>query len=67
MSARLLSWWSEREPRERLLLAVLGALAGLFALVFFLVLPVMDARTDAERALDRARADLAAVSRLGPI
>jgi general secretion pathway protein M len=58
------SWWVDREPRERLLLAVLGALLTLFGLIFLLVLPLQAARADAVSALDRAKADMIAVSRL---
>ena len=51
------AWWESREPRERVLLGVLGALLAAFALLFALVLPVMDARANAEAELRRAQAD----------
>ena len=57
-------WWGEREPRERLLLSVLGALLALFGIIFLLVLPIQAARGDAVSSLDRAKADMIAVSRL---
>ncbi|MEM7728393.1 MAG: type II secretion system protein GspM [Pseudomonadota bacterium] len=59
-------WWAMREPRERVLLAVLGGLALVFLLVFALLLPLQDARARASAELDRARADLVAASRLSP-
>ena len=60
------AWWEAREPRERLLLGVLGALLGVFVLVFAVILPVMDARADADRALARAQADYNIVARTLP-
>lgn len=67
MSERLLTWWEGREPRERLLLGVLGVLIAVFLLVFAIVLPIQSARSDATAQLNRAKSDLVAVSRLsGP-
>ena len=60
------AWWEAREPRERLLLGVLGALLGVFVLVFAVILPIMDARADADRALARAQADYNIVARTLP-
>lgn len=59
-------WWNTREPRERLLLAVLGVLVGVFALVFGAVLPVLDARDSSQQALRRAQADYSIVARTLP-
>ena len=66
MMGRLTHWWDGREPRERLLLVALGAIVGLFILIFGVVLPVQSARTDASESLRRAQAELMAVSRLSP-
>lgn len=66
MMARLSNWWDSRVPRERLLLSLLGALLGLFILVFGLILPVQSAHADATADLKRAQADLIAASRLTP-
>jgi general secretion pathway protein M len=60
----LMTWWNGREPRERMLLSVLAVVASLFALVFLLVLPLQSASARADAALERARADRLAVSRL---
>lgn len=58
------TWWDAREPRERVLLGVLGALFGLFVAVFAVVLPVVDAQSRAEAALLRAQADARIVARI---
>ena len=60
------AWWTGREPREQLLLGVLGGLLLVFALVFAVILPLADARADADRALDRARAGYDIVARTSP-
>lgn len=66
MTVPLRNWWDGREPRERLLLIVLGCLLGLFALIVLLILPAQSARADAEVALERAKQDLTLVSRVIP-
>ncbi|GLQ21659.1 type II secretion system protein GspM [Algimonas porphyrae] len=66
MIASIRNWWDGREPRERLLLSVLAGLVGLFVLIFLLVLPIQSARADAQIALDRAKQELALVSRVTP-
>lgn len=60
------TWWAGREPRERVLLGILGGLAALFLLVFAVLLPVQSARATAQAALDRAKSDAALVSRIVP-
>jgi general secretion pathway protein M len=62
----MINWWQGREPREQILLSILGALLALFAGLFVIILPVLDARADAERALSRAQTDYQIVSRALP-
>lgn len=66
MRARFSNWWDMREPRERILLGVLAGLVSLLVLIFGLLLPIQSARANAAADLDRAKADLVAVSRLSP-
>lgn len=47
LQERARSLWNEREPRERLLLAALGALAAVALLVALVVRPLADARAKA--------------------
>ena len=60
------AWWEMREPRERILLLVLGALVSLFIVIFAIVLPLQSARDNAQTALTRAQADLQLVNRIAP-
>lgn len=60
------AWWDSREPREQRLLSILAGLVALFAVVFLIVLPVLEARTDAKRALAGAEADYKIVTRTLP-
>ncbi|WP_298914524.1 type II secretion system protein GspM [uncultured Algimonas sp.] len=64
MMSGLPNWWMAREPREQLLLGILAGLAAVFLLVFILILPVQAAGTSARADFDRAKSDLALVSRL---
>ena len=59
-------WWEMREPREQMLLGLLGGLIGMFLIVFTIILPVQSAQADAEAELARAQSDLALVNRLAP-
>lgn len=60
------SWWDEREPRERLLLLTLAAIAAVFVLIFAVVLPLQNAGDQAERDLEQAQTDLRLVQRVAP-
>ena len=64
MNGRIIDWWDGREPRERVLLSVLGAIVAIFIVIFGLILPLQSARANADASLNRAQADLVAVSRL---
>ena len=66
MIAVLTGWWDGREPRERLLLMGLGLVLMIFLLVFALILPVQSVRAKAQSDLDRAKSELAIVSRIAP-
>jgi general secretion pathway protein M len=58
--------WNEREPREQVLLAVMGALLGLFVFWQFILNPVLKSKSDAEAALVTAERDYIAVARALP-
>ena len=64
MNGRIIDWWDGREPRERVLLSVLGAIVAIFIVIFGMILPLQSARANADASLNRAQADLVAVSRL---
>lgn len=66
MTATLSNWWDAREPRERLLLLGLGVVLALFVLVFAVIFPLQSARANAQSDLNRAKSELAIVSRLAP-
>lgn len=66
MIALVSSWWEAREPRERLLLAVLSGLVAVFLIIFAVVLPVQVVSSNAQSDLLRAKSNLALVSRLAP-
>lgn len=59
-------WWDGREPRERVLLAVLGGLVSIFLIIFIVILPVRSTAAAADAQLARAEAELRLVSRLAP-
>lgn len=54
MIERLIHWWRIRTPRERVMLAVLGALAAAMLLWFAILLPLDRARIDARARYDAA-------------
>jgi type II secretory pathway component PulM len=66
MIGTVTAWWDGREPRERLLLAVLSALVTVFLIIFAVILPLQAAITTAKADLNRAKFNLALVSRLNP-
>lgn len=66
MTAGFTQWWDGREPRERILLGVLSGLVAVFLIIFVVVLPLRAATSTADARLDRAKAELALVSRLSP-
>jgi len=66
MITALTGWWDGREPRERFLLMGLGLILMVFLLVFALILPVQSVRASAQTDLDRAKSELAIVSRIAP-
>lgn len=53
---RLLEWWHARNPRERILLAVMAAAIAAFAIAYGVVLPLRDAREAARERHARALA-----------
>lgn len=66
MIGRVSSWWDGRDPRERLLLAILSGLVAVFLIIFAVVLPLQAATSNAQSDLLRAKSNLALVSRLTP-
>jgi type II secretory pathway component PulM len=66
MLSSLQTVWNEREPREQILLAIMGALLGIFILWQFLLTPVFEAKSDAKAALVTAERDYVAVARALP-
>jgi general secretion pathway protein M len=66
MIAHVSNWWEGREPRERLLLAVLSSLVAVFLIVFVVILPLQTVTSNAQSDLVRAKSNLALVSRLTP-
>lgn len=62
----LVNLWRDREPREQVLLAVMGVLLGLFVLWQFILTPISNARSDAQSALITAERDYVAVARALP-
>lgn len=59
--ARSMAWWQGREPRERLMLAVMALLVAAFAWWYGLLWPLRALRDGAEDRHDRAVAALRAV------
>lgn len=66
MISTVTRWWDGREPRERLLLALLSALVTIFLIIFAVILPLQAASATAKSNLVRATSNLALVSRLTP-
>lgn len=66
MISTVTRWWDGREPRERLLLALLSALVTIFLIIFAVILPLQAASATAKSDLVRATSNLALVSRLTP-
>lgn len=63
----MITLWTERAPREKLLIAIAGAI-GLFIIVLRLVfLPIVEARDVAQLRADRAARTLESLSRLPAI
>lgn len=65
MMAVLTPWWRDRTPRERFLLLIALALAGITLASFAVLRPVAAARQRAEARVDAAVAARAEVARLG--
>jgi general secretion pathway protein M len=61
-----LDWWSSRAPRERVLLAVLAAVATVYALVFLIWRPLAEARADARADIRAYEAVVAQARAAGP-
>ena len=61
MTARSTAWWQGREPRERVMLAVMALLVAAFAWWYGLLWPLRALRDGAEAHLDRAAVALLAV------
>lgn len=57
----MMAWFTERNPRERALIAVAGLLVALFLSWQFVVKPVMEAHEKAERAQTTALRDFGIV------
>ena len=62
MTGGVRQWWLEREPREKLLLAVAGALCVLIAAYQFAFMPSSAFRAEQERAFSAALSEYAYVS-----
>lgn len=60
------AFWSERSPRERLMLGALGALVLVLGYGFLALRPLHAAAAAAQTRLDRAVGDLIAVRSLAP-
>jgi len=58
--------WDEREPREKVLLSIMGVLLSLSILWFFILTPVFTAKLNANAELMRAERDYVTVSRALP-
>ncbi len=61
---RLKSWWAGRSPRERVLLAGLGAALGLYLAVALVAQPLVAARAEALAEIGRTDAALARLAAL---
>jgi general secretion pathway protein M len=66
MLESLNNYWQDREPRERMLLIIMGVLLGLFVIWQFILTPVMSAKQDARAALATAERDYVVVARALP-
>jgi len=60
------NYWQDREPRERVLLLIMGGLLSLFVLWQFVLTPVTSAKKDARASLVTAERDYVAVARALP-
>ena len=66
MLETLTNYWQDREPRERVLLLIMGVLLSLFVLWQFVLTPVKSAKQDARASLVTAERDYVAVARALP-
>lgn len=66
MLSRLTHYWQEREPREQVLLAVMGGLVALLVFWQFILNPVFSAQEEARADLLRAERDYTSVARTLP-
>lgn len=66
MLSALQTLWDEREPREKVLLSIMGILLSLSILWFFILTPVFTAKLNANAELMRAERDYVTVSRALP-
>ncbi len=66
MFSNLKNYWQERDPREQVLLAVMGGLIALVIFWQFILNPVFSAQSDARADLLRAERDYTTVARTLP-
>jgi type II secretory pathway component PulM len=66
MSSALQVIWDEREPREKVLLSIMGVLLSLTIFWFFILTPILAAKSEAKSDLMRAERDYVTVSRALP-
>ncbi len=60
----MIKLWTERTPREKLLIAIAGAIVLFIILLRLVVLPIVEARDVAQLRADRAARTLESLSRL---
>ena len=61
---KLMSWWESYEPREQIVLAVVGGAFALFLFFMILISPVMDWHSSEEKGLAREQQLLTDVKQL---
>ncbi len=61
---RLLAWWENHEPREQMILAVVGVVLAIFLFFFLAIDPVMSWHEKEKIRLERSLADVAEVKQL---
>lgn len=66
MVSTVKTYWQDREPREQILLIIMGVLLGLFILWQFILSPLAATKQDAQVSLATAERDYVAVSRALP-
>jgi len=62
----MMSWWFEREPREQVLLSIMGALLALVIFWFLVLSPVLSAHEQAQSRFDKAQRNHEVVAKALP-